>query len=241
MSAVALSNPDQDTVIRFEDIGRAYQMGVETIHALQSVSLTIKRNEYVAIMGASGSGKSTLMNIIGCLDSPTQGQYWLNRQLVSKMNDRELARARNQEIGFVFQTFNLLSRMTALSNVEVPLIYAGLKRRERQKRAQHALDVVGLADRMSHRPSEMSGGQRQRVAIARALVTDPSILLADEPTGNLDSKTGNEIMTLFDNLHDRGNTLILVTHEQHVADHAERTIRLSDGKVVSDERLEADQ
>lgn len=241
MSAVALSNPNQDTVIRFEDIGRAYQMGVETIHALQGVSLTITRNEYVAIMGTSGSGKSTLMNIIGCLDSPTQGQYWLNRQLVSKMNDRELARARNQEIGFVFQTFNLLSRMTALSNVEVPLIYAGLKRTERQKRAQHALDVVGLADRMSHRPSEMSGGQRQRVAIARALVTEPSILLADEPTGNLDSKTGNEIMTLFDNLHDRGNTLILVTHEQHVAAHAERTIRLSDGKVVSDERPETNR
>ena len=236
MSAVALSNPEHDAVIRFEDIGRAYQMGVETIHALRGVTLTITRNEYVAIMGASGSGKSTLMNIIGCLDSPTHGQYWLNSQLVSRMNDRELARARNQEIGFVFQTFNLLSRMTALSNVEVPLIYAGLKRRERQRRAKHALDVVGLADRMSHRPSELSGGQRQRVAIARALVTNPSILLADEPTGNLDSRTGNEIMTLFDNLHDCGNTLILVTHEQHVAEHAQRTICLSDGKIVSDER-----
>ena len=234
-----MSDPDQAAVIRLENIGRAYQMGVETIHALRCVSLDIQRNEYVAIMGPSGSGKSTMMNIIGCLDSPTEGQYWLNRRLVSMMNDRELARARNQEIGFVFQTFNLLSRMTALSNVEVPLIYAGMKRRDRRKRAQYALDTVGLADRMHHRPSEMSGGQRQRVAIARALVTNPSILLADEPTGNLDSKTGNEIMTLFDDLHDCGNTLILVTHEKHVADHAARTIRLSDGRIVHDERSEA--
>jgi putative ABC transport system ATP-binding protein len=241
MSAALLSQPEIEAVIRFEGIGRAYQMGVETIHALRGVSLSIERNEYVAIMGPSGSGKSTLMNIIGCLDSPTSGRYWLNRQLVSQMNDRQLARARNQDIGFVFQTFNLLSRMSALSNVEVPLIYAGLRRKERRQRAQHALDTVGLADRMNHRPSEMSGGQRQRVAIARALVTNPSILLADEPTGNLDSRTGNEIMTLFNELHDNGNTLILVTHEQHVAAHAKRTVRLSDGEVVSDECSEAGQ
>ena len=241
MSAALMSQPEIEAVIRFEGIGRAYQMGVETIHALRGVRLSIERNEYVAIMGPSGSGKSTLMNIIGCLDSPTSGQYWLNRQLVSQMNDRQLARARNQDIGFVFQTFNLLSRMTALSNVEVPLIYAGLRRKERRQRAQHALDTVGLADRMNHRPAEMSGGQRQRVAIARALVTNPSILLADEPTGNLDSRTGNEIMTLFNELHANGNTLILVTHEQHVAAHAKRTIRLSDGEVVSDECSEAGQ
>ena len=237
MSAV-LPNSDQGSVIRFQDIGRAYQMGVETIHALQGVSLDIERNEYVAIMGPSGSGKSTLMNIIGCLDSSTNGQYWLNGRLVSTMNDRDLARARNRDIGFVFQTFNLLSRMTALSNVEVPLIYAGLKRKDRQIRAMLALETVGLADRSSHRPSEMSGGQRQRVAIARALVTNPSILLADEPTGNLDSKTGNEIMALFDDLHQNGNTLIVVTHEQHVAAHAKRTVSLSDGQIIRDERSE---
>jgi len=209
-------------------------MGEETIHALDSVSLDIGRNEYAAIMGPSGSGKSTLMNVIGCLDSPTNGQYWLNGQLVSKMNDRQLARARNREIGFVFQTFNLLSRMTALSNVEVPLIYAGLRRKDRHEKAKHALETVGLADRMRHRPSEMSGGQRQRVAIARALVTDPSILLADEPTGNLDSNTGDEIMILFDQLQAAGNTLIVVTHEEYIANHAKRRIRLSDGKVVED-------
>ena len=209
-------------------------MGEESIHALDDVSLDIARNEYTAIMGPSGSGKSTLMNVIGCLDSPTGGQYWLNGDLVSAMNDRQLARARNKEIGFVFQTFNLLSRMTALSNVEVPLIYAGLRRKERHERAMHALETVGLADRMHHRPSEMSGGQRQRVAIARALVTEPSILLADEPTGNLDSNTGDEIMTLFDQLQEAGNTLIVVTHEEYISNHARRTIRLSDGKVVED-------
>ncbi len=209
-------------------------MGEETIHALDDVSLDIDRNEYTAIMGPSGSGKSTLMNVIGCLDSPTGGHYWLNGQLVSAMNDHQLANARNREIGFVFQTFNLLSRMTALSNVEVPLIYAGLRRKIRHERAVHALETVGLADRMHHRPSEMSGGQRQRVAIARALVTEPSILLADEPTGNLDSQTGDEIMSLFDQLQEAGNTLIVVTHEEYIANHAKRRIRLSDGKVVDD-------
>ena len=209
-------------------------MGQETIHALDGVSLNVETNEYAAIMGPSGSGKSTLMNVIGCLDSPTRGEYWLNGALVSAMNDHQLASARNKEIGFVFQTFNLLSRMTALSNVEVPLIYAGLHRKDRHERAQQALETVGLADRMGHRPSELSGGQRQRVAIARALVTKPSILLADEPTGNLDSHTGDDIMSLFDELHGAGNTLLLVTHEQHVARHAKRWIRLSDGKVVSD-------
>ena len=233
-STIADLTVNRQAVIRLEDLKRLYHMGGETVHALDGVSLDIQQNEYAAIMGPSGSGKSTMMNIIGCLDSPTIGQYWLNGQLVSEMNDRQLARARNREIGFVFQTFNLLSRMTALANVEVPLIYSGLRRKIRHQKAQHALATVGLSDRMSHRPSEMSGGQPQRVAIARALVTDPSILLADEPTGNLDSNTGNEIMGLFDELQAAGNTLILVTHEQHVAAHAERTIRLSDGKIVSD-------
>ncbi|MFQ6005932.1 MAG: ABC transporter ATP-binding protein [Woeseia sp.] len=209
-------------------------MGRETIHALDGVSLDIQKNEYTAIMGPSGSGKSTLMNVIGCLDLPTTGEYWLNGQLVSALNDRQLATARNREIGFVFQTFHLLSRMTALSNVEVPLIYAGLRRKERREKARHALERVGLADRAHHRPSEMSGGQRQRVAIARALVTVPSILLADEPTGNLDSHTGDSIMRLFDRLHTAGNTLIVVTHEEHVANHATRAIRLNDGRVVGD-------
>ena len=223
-----------DPVIRLKNLERFYQMGEETIHALDDVTLDIERNEYAAITGTSGSGKSTLMNVIGCLDSPTNGQYWLNGQLVSAMNDRQLARARNKEIGFVFQTFNLLSRMTALSNVEVPLIYAGLRRKDRHDRAKHALETVGLADRMHHRPTEMSGGQRQRVAIARALVTEPSILLADEPTGNLDSSTGDEIMILFDQLQQEGNTLIVVTHEEYIADHAHRRLRLSDGKIVDD-------
>ena len=212
-------------------------MGDEIIYALRNVSLEVNTNEFVAVMGASGSGKSTLMNVIGCLDTPTAGRYWLNGKLVSSMNDKELARARNQEIGFVFQTFHLLSRMTALHNVEVPLIYAGLRKKERIEKAREALDTVGLADRMQHRPSEMSGGQRQRVAIARALVTRPSILLADEPTGNLDSATGVEIMEIFEKLHDAGNTIILVTHEPHIASHALRHIRLTDGEVVMDERV----
>jgi len=225
---------DWSTLIRLQDVERFYHMGEETIHALDNVTLNIETNEYAAIMGPSGSGKSTLMNVIGCLDTPTGGQFWLNGQLVSAMNDHQLARARNKEIGFVFQTFNLLSRMTALSNVEVPLIYAGMRHKDRHEKAEHALETVGLADRMRHRPSEMSGGQRQRVAIARALVTKPSILLADEPTGNLDSNTGDEIMSLFDQLQESGHTLIVVTHEEHVANHARRTIRLSDGRVVSD-------
>jgi len=209
-------------------------MGNQFIDALRCVDLDVGENEYLAVMGQSGSGKSTLMNIIGCLERPTAGDYWLNQQRVSKMNDRELARVRNQAIGFVFQTFNLLPRMTALANVEVPLIYSGMKRKERGVRAGSALETVGLGDRMLHRPSEMSGGQRQRVAVARALVTNPSILLADEPTGNLDSSTGEEIMKLFDSLHEQGNTLIVVTHEQHIADHARRVVRLSDGDIVSD-------
>ena len=237
MQATApLSTPGDDDVIRLEDLNRRYRMGAEHIDALGSVDLTVERGDYLAIMGPSGSGKSTLMNIIGCLDTPTGGAYWLNGKSVSAMNERQLARVRNTEIGFVFQTFNLLPRMTALANVEVPLIYAGVKRRERERRAREALQTVGLGDRMLHRPSEMSGGQRQRVAVARALVTHPSILLADEPTGNLDSATGREIMSLFDRLHSEGNTLIVVTHEPHVARHARRVIHLSDGNIVKDEQ-----
>lgn len=209
-------------------------MGTQFIDALRSVDLEVSSNEYLAIMGQSGSGKSTLMNIIGCLDRPTAGEYWLDGERVSLMNDRQLAHIRNKAIGFVFQTFNLLPRMTALANVEVPLIYSGMKRKVRSERAKLALETVGLGDRMLHRPSEMSGGQRQRVAIARALVGNPSILLADEPTGNLDSATGAEIMKLFDKLHERGNTLVVVTHEQHIADHARRVVRLSDGDIVGD-------
>lgn len=211
-------------------------MGDGYIDALRQIDLEVISNEYLAIMGQSGSGKSTLMNIIGCLDRPTAGEYWLRGERVSSMSDRQLARVRNREVGFVFQTFNLLPRMTALANVEVPLVYSGAGRKERSDRASAALETVGLGDRMTHRPSEMSGGQRQRVAIARALVTDPGILLADEPTGNLDSKTGKEIMDLFDELHARGNALIVVTHEQEIADHADRVVRLSDGDIVSDSR-----
>lgn len=209
-------------------------MGDAHIDALRAVDLDVFENDYLAIMGQSGSGKSTLMNIIGCLDRPTAGEYWLNGARVSTMDDRQLAHIRNREIGFIFQTFNLLPRMTALANVEVPLVYSGMRKKQRVEMASTALERVGLGDRMTHRPSQMSGGQRQRVAIARALVTNPSIVLADEPTGNLDSATGEEIMRLFDKLHGEGNTLIVVTHEQHIADHANRVVRLSDGDVVSD-------
>lgn len=221
-------------IIRTRDLRRIYHMGGEVIHALSGVDLVVNRGEYVAIMGPSGSGKSTLMNLIGCLDTPDDGEYWLNGKLVSDMNDKELARVRNKEVGFVFQTFNLLARTNALHNVEMPLIYAGMKRKPRLARAQQALERVGLAERMGHRPSEMSGGQRQRVAVARALVTEPSILLADEPTGNLDSTTSEEIMALFKELHTAGHTILLVTHEAEIAGHAERTIYLRDGNIAED-------
>ncbi len=213
-------------------------MGGELIYALRGIDLTVERGEYLAIMGPSGSGKSTLMNMIGCLDTPDEGEYWLNGKLVSDMNDRELAKVRNKEVGFVFQTFNLLPRANALHNVELPLIYAGLKRKERLERAKRALERVGLKDRMMHRPSEMSGGQRQRVAVARALVTDPSILLADEPTGNLDSTTSRDIMGLFGELHGAGHTIVLVTHEADIAKHARRAIHLHDGMIAEDSLVE---
>jgi putative ABC transport system ATP-binding protein len=221
-------------LIETVELWKTYQMGTEEVHALRGVSIQIERGEYVAIMGPSGSGKSTLMNLIGCLDTPSKGSYLLNSKQVSQMNDDELARIRNEEIGFVFQTFNLLPRATALHNVELPLIYAGVPAKVRAQRANEALDKVELGDRKSHRPNQMSGGQRQRVAIARALVNNPSILLADEPTGNLDSKTGVEIMNLFERLHEAGNTIVLVTHEADVAAHAARTIHIRDGKVEKD-------
>jgi putative ABC transport system ATP-binding protein len=227
-------NTANEAIIRTHNLQRHYKMGGETIHALSGVDLSIRRGEYVAIMGPSGSGKSTLMNMIGCLDTPDAGEYWLNGTLVSSMNDRQLARVRNKEVGFVFQTFNLLPRTNALHNVEMPLIYSGMRRKERLARAKRALERVGLAERMSHRPNEMSGGQRQRVAVARALVTEPSILLADEPTGNLDSATSAEIMGLFDELHRAGHTIILVTHEAEIAEHAHRIIFLRDGAIAED-------
>jgi putative ABC transport system ATP-binding protein len=230
---------EQDSLIRTHDLWKTYEMGSNAVHALQGVSFSILSNEYVAIMGPSGSGKSTLMNLIGCLDTPTKGQYWLNGKLVSEMDDDELAYIRNKEIGFVFQTFNLLARATALHNVELPLIYSGLPARERTERAKKSLQMVELSDRMLHKPNELSGGQRQRVAIARALVNHPSIILADEPTGNLDSQTGVEIMKLFDRLHSEGNTIILVTHERDIAEYAHRVISIRDGKIAADERVKS--
>ena len=229
--------PPDGCIICAEDLWKTYDMGSEQqVHALRGVNLRIERNEYVAIMGPSGSGKSTLMNLIGCLDTPSKGRYWLNSQLVSELDDDELARIRNKEIGFVFQTFNLLARATSLHNVELPLIYAGLPAEERIERAKESLKSVGMESRMTHKPNELSGGQRQRVAIARALVNRPSILLADEPTGNLDSQTGNEIMALFDRLHEQGNTIVLVTHEHDISEYAHRVIHLKDGVISGDVR-----
>ncbi|MBI2402399.1 MAG: ABC transporter ATP-binding protein, partial [Gemmatimonadetes bacterium] len=219
-------------------LARNYELGAEVVHALRGVDLQIRRNEYVAVMGPSGSGKSPLMNIVGCLDTPSGGEYWLNSQKVSELNDDQLARIRNKEIGFVFQTFNLLPRATALHNVELPLIYAGMGAKERRERAAQALDRVGLSDRTHHKPNELSGGQRQRVAIARALVNDPSILLADEPTGNLDSATSSEIMQVFEQLHAQGQTILLITHERDIAAHADRQIHLLDGRVERDVHTE---
>lgn len=224
----------QPPIISIERISKIYEMGDEQVFALRDVSLTIRRGEYVALMGPSGSGKSTLMNMLGCLDTPTSGRYEFNGVNVNEMDDDDLAGIRNREIGFVFQTFNLLPRATALSNVELPLVYAGMKTEDRHRRAAEVLASVGLAERSGHRPNELSGGQRQRVAIARALVTQPSIILADEPTGNLDSKTGQEIMALFDELYKQGNTVILVTHEEDIARHARRIVRLRDGLIESD-------
>jgi putative ABC transport system ATP-binding protein len=236
MSAEPVTLSDNGSLIRADDLWRTYAMGAEEIHALRGVSFTIRKGEYVAVMGPSGSGKSTLMNLIGCLDTPSRGSYVLRGKVVSQMNDDELAAVRNREIGFVFQTFNLLPRATALHNVELPLVYAGVPKEERMVLARRALEMVDLGDRMNHKPNELSGGQRQRVAIARALVMTPSILLADEPTGNLDSATGEEIMRLFDKLHQDGNTIIVVTHEKDIADRARRTIHIRDGRIESDTR-----
>lgn len=232
---MSLTN-QQRSILSLQDVIKTYVMGDQKVHALSGVTLDIRKNEYVAIMGPSGSGKSTLMNIIGCLDVPTSGSYSLDGEMVANKSEGELAEIRNRLIGFVFQTFNLLPRSDVFHNVELPLIYGGIPRVERRERAERAIEQVGLADRMKHRPNELSGGQRQRVAIARALVFNPSIILADEPTGNLDSKTGAEIMGMFDKLHAEGQTIILVTHEDLIAEHAHRTVRLRDGKIESDER-----
>jgi len=235
--STVLKAPPADCIICTDDLWKTYDMGSEQqVHALRGVNININRNEYVAIMGPSGSGKSTLMNLIGCLDTPTRGTYWLNGHLVSELDDDELARIRNKEIGFVFQTFNLLARASALHNVELPLIYAGMPAEARIEQAKRALISVGMEARMHHKPNELSGGQRQRVAIARALVNNPSIILADEPTGNLDSKTGNEIMALFDELQSKGNTVVLVTHEHDIAEYAHRVISIRDGVVAGDEK-----
>jgi putative ABC transport system ATP-binding protein len=235
MPETATDRPlSDDTVILTKGLAREYRMEGEVVHALRGIDLEIRRNEFVAIMGPSGSGKSTLMNLIGCLDSPSAGEYWLSGQRVSELDDSELARIRNKEIGFVFQTFNLLPRASALHNVELPLIYAGVSGKKRYERARQALENVGLGERMNHKPSELSGGQRQRVAIARALVTEPSILLADEPTGNLDSKTGEEIMALMERLYHDGQTIILVTHEPDIAEHARRQVHIKDGLIARD-------
>ncbi|HET9217408.1 MAG TPA: ABC transporter ATP-binding protein [Terriglobia bacterium] len=233
--------PASEALIRTENLWKTYVMGGIELHALHGVTFDIRKNEYVAIMGPSGSGKSTLMNLIGCLDTPTRGQYWLNGNLVSELDDDRLAYIRNKEIGFVFQTFNLLARATALHNVELPLIYSGVSKRERTERAKKALEMVELTDRMHHRPNELSGGQRQRVAIARALVNTPSLILADEPTGNLDSATGEEILRLFERLHAEGNTIILVTHDRDVASYAHRIISIRDGRIASDELIRVQQ
>lgn len=233
----SVTNPAPEALISMRNIWKTYQMGTEQLHALQGVSFEVQKGEYLAIIGPSGSGKSTLMNLIGCLDSPTKGQYWINGNLVSTMTDDELAAIRNKEIGFVFQTFNLLARATALHNVELPLIYAGMGASERHERAQATLASVELGDRVLHRPNELSGGQRQRVAIARALVNHPSILLADEPTGALDTHTSYEIMALFERLHEEGNTIILVTHEHDIAERAHRIITIRDGEIEKDERI----
>jgi putative ABC transport system ATP-binding protein len=237
LNAPPSSRPDGDPIIHIEDVWKTYQMGVEQVHALRGLSVDVYPNEYVAIMGPSGSGKSTLMNIVGCLDIPTSGRYVLNDRDVSTLSDDDLAAVRNREIGFVFQTFNLLPRVNCLQNVELPLIYSGMGKRERRERAADALVSVGLGDRMDHRPNELSGGQRQRVAVARALVNRPSILLADEPTGNLDTATSEEIMRLFEMLYRRGNTLLVVTHEEDIAEHARRIVRLRDGDIERDDQV----
>lgn len=238
---MASTKPDQtpEVLIRAVDLWKSYLVGTETIHALQDLSFRIEKNEYVAIMGPSGSGKSTLMNVIGCLDTPTRGQYFLHGKRVSAMDDDELARVRNQEIGFVFQTFNLLARASAYQNVELPLLYSRLPRSQRRSRTREILSQVELSDRAKHRPNELSGGQRQRIAIARALVNRPSLLLADEPTGNLDSRTGREILNLFDTLHRKGNTILLVTHDPNVGGRAQRVIELLDGKITRDQKVSA--